>query len=507
MSYGEKPTFSVTMRNIVKLYGGAYALKNGFIHLRCGQIHALVGENGAGKSTLMKVLAGAIPKNGGEIYINGEKTEINSPFESKKLGISIVYQEFALAPDLTVAENIYMDQIAQTRSLINWKQLKQDTQELLGRLGFEEIKATEYVYKLPVAHQQVVEICKSLQSADTKVLVLDEPTAVLTFGEIEKLFGLLRKLKQEGVCIVYISHRMEEIYEICDWVSVMKDGEFIAEHKVSEIEKEKLISEMVGRELSAMFPKRKHRTLGETILNVENLSSGREVRNVSFSLRQGEILGFSGLVGAGRTETMQAIFGDRKKEGGKVCFMGNEVEFRNPKEAVRAGLGMLSEDRKAFGILLDQPIRINTTIARLNNVCRGGSVGFLKLKEEKRDVEQLLLNLSVKYGSIEDDVSSLSGGNQQKISIAKWLYSKCQCVILDEPTRGVDVGAKLEIYKIINELVDANVGVIVISSEMLEIIGICDRVIVMRSGVVTGEITELEQLTEDTLIRLAMGIA
>lgn len=497
---------AVEIKNIVKKYGGVFALKNGNLKLNPGEAHALVGENGAGKSTLMKVLAGAVSRDGGTILIDGKEVDIHSAADSRKMGISVVYQEFALAPDLTVAENIYIDQLTGNRGFINWTKLNKDAQDLLCRLGFANIKAAEYVYNLSVAHQQVVEICKSL-SRDTKVLVLDEPTAVLTFTEIKKLFGLLRTLKEQGVCIVYISHRMEEIYEICDKATIMKDGEFISEHRICEINKEQLINKMVGRELKELFPARSKVKLGEEILKVENLTSGNEVKNVSFNLHKGEILGFCGLVGAGRTETFQTIFGARKKDEGKVFFQGEEVEFKNPQNAVSSGLGMLSEDRKAFGILLNQSIRINTTITRLKGICRGFSGGFLKLQDEKKQVEELLKDLAVKYNDIEDDVSSLSGGNQQKVAIAKWLFSKCSCVVLDEPTRGVDVGAKTEIYRIINKLVDRGIGVIVISSEMPEIIGICDRVVVMRNGQVAGELSSKELITEERMIHLEMGTA
>jgi len=491
------------MKNIVKQYGGVYALKDGCIRLEKGQIHALMGENGAGKSTMMKVLSGAIQRDGGEIYIDGAAVDINSPLDSKRLGISIVYQEFVLAPDLTVAENIYIDHLTGTRgTLINWRSLNRKAQLLLDSLSFSNIKAGTQVGRLSVAYQQVVEICKSL-SRNTKVLVLDEPTAVLTFNEIEKLFELLETLKRQGVCIVYVSHRMEEIFRICDKVTILKDGEFIGEHNIADITKEQLINSMVGRELKDLFPRGERIEPGGEVLRVENLSSGAMVNNVSFSLREGEVLGVYGLVGAGRTEAMQAVYGAAKRDGGTVAFRGKPAAFKSPGHAVRAGLGMLPEDRKAQGVLLKQSIRVNTTISRMGAVCNTG--GFLKKRQEAKMVRELLDELSVRYADIENDVSSLSGGNQQKVSIAKWLFSQCSCIIFDEPTRGVDVGAKVEIYKIINKLVTQGVGVIVISSEMLEIIGICDRVVVMQGGAVTGELSGGD-ITESNLIRLAMGI-
>ena len=495
--------YRLEMKNIDKHFGGVYSLKNAQLKVKPGEIHALMGENGAGKSTLMKILSGAITRDGGEILMEGKPVKILSPKDGKRLGVSIIYQEFVLAPDLTVAENIFIDRLAAKGSLaINWSKLYKDTEKLLASLGFEEIGAKTKIRELSVAYQQVVEICKAL-SRNTKILVLDEPTAVLTFSEIEKLFDLLRELKSQGVSIIYISHRLEEVYQLCDHVTILKDGEYVNDYNISDIDKNSLINSMVGRELTDLFPKRES-NIGEEVLRVENLCSGNKVKNVSFTLHKGEVLGFSGLVGAGRTESMSVIFGADKKDTGKVIFKGKEVNFKRPKQAVKNGLGMLPEDRKQQGVLLDQSIKINTTLSNIKNITR--ALGIIKGKKEKATVKQLLTDLAVKYASMEDNVSSLSGGNQQKIAIAKWLCADCDVIIFDEPTRGVDVGAKVEIYKIINQLAQEGVGIIMISSEMPEIIGMCDRAVVMKGGAIVGEL-DSHEINENNLINLAMGVS
>ncbi len=492
----------VELLNISKRFGGVYALKDVSLCIKKGEIHALVGENGAGKSTLMKILAGAISKDTGTIRIDGQEVEINSPRAGKQMGISTIYQEFMLAPHLTVAENIFLDRLVQNGKLINWKKLKSDAADILEKLGFGNIDPSKRVGELSVAYQQVVEICKNL-STNAKVLVLDEPTAVLTFSEIEKLFSLIRKLKQEGVSVIYISHRLEEIFELCDSITVLKDGTFVKEVRKDDINKQSLINAMVGRELSTLFPERKAQ-IGNVAMKVEGLHVDKTVKDVSFEVRCGEVLGFSGLVGSGRTETMRAIFGADKKQSGKIQFFGKEIDFKSPKEAVKSRLGLLPEDRKQQGVLLKQSIRINTTLSSLRKV--ENIPGWIKKKKDIEVTEKILEQLSTKYGSMEDDVSSLSGGNQQKVALAKWLAADCECIILDEPTRGVDVGAKVEIYKNINDLAAQGKAIIMISSEMEEIIGMCDRAIIMRQGMVVGELAK-EELSENNLINLAMGVS
>lgn len=494
--------YRLEMKNITKHFGGVKALTNVSFSVRPGEIHALVGENGAGKSTLMKILSGAYKRDAGEICIDGESVNINSPKNGKDLGIAVIYQEFMLAQDLTVAENIFIDQLTSGRLIINWSKLRKRAEEQLGRLGFEDIRPVEKVGNLSVAYQQVVEICKNL-TGNAKVLVLDEPTAVLTFTEIEKLFAILKKLKEENVSIIYISHRLEEVFEISDRITVLKDGECVGTVAADSVDKESLAKMMVGRELKKMFPERKP-VIGEEILRVNGLKAGKMVQDVSFYLRKGEILGFSGIVGAGRTETMRAVFGVDAREQGEVFYFGKKVKFKHCREAIREGLGLLPEDRKKQGLLLRLPIRDNVTLTVLYSKI-ANKLGMINPAKEKKYAKELLDGIHTKYGSMEDFAGSLSGGNQQKVALAKWIAADCRCIILDEPTRGVDVGSKAEIYKLMNELAAKGIGIIMISSEMTELIGMCDRIMVMRNGKISGEFLG-DEIGEDNLIKAAMGV-
>lgn len=494
--------YKLEMRNITKSFGGVRALTGVSLRVKKGEIHALLGENGAGKSTLMKILSGAYQKDGGEILIDGKPVKIDSPRESKNNGVAVIYQELMLAPHLTVAENIFIDNLANGSVFINWKKLREETNKLLGSLGFDDINPNAVCGELSVAYQQVVEICKNL-SRNAKILVLDEPTSVLTFKETEHLFDILNHLKEQGISIIYISHRLEEIFRICDTITVIKDGAYVDTVKTKEIDKNSLVKLMVGREMTDMFPERKAK-IGDVVLKAEGICSGTSVQNVSFEVRAGEVLGFSGLVGAGRTETMRAIFGADKMDSGKVTFLGEEVHFKNPKAAVRKKLGMLPEDRKVQGLLLEQSIRINTTLTCMDKITDKSRCIILHRKE-KDFVKEILSKIRTKYASTEDDVSSLSGGNQQKIALSKWIAANCKCIIFDEPTRGVDVGAKVEIYNVMNQCAAEGVAVIMISSEMPEIIGMCDRAIVMSRGRVTGELSR-DELTENNMIKLAMEV-
>ncbi len=491
--------YRLEMRNITKHFGGVKALTDVSLKVEPGEIHALIGENGAGKSTLMKILSGAYVRDSGQIFIDGKEVKISDPKESKDQGVAIIYQEFMLAPDLTVAENIYIDKLSAGKKFINWKELRNNAREQLERLGFGDIDPNTKCGSLSVAYQQVVEICKCL-TRNAKILVFDEPTAVLTFSEIKKLFSVIKKLKEEGVSIIYISHRLEEIFELSQHISVLKDGTYVGTVKTKEFDKDRLVNMMIGREMTEMFPER-HAKIGETILEVQNLCAGM-VQDVSFSVKAGEVLGFNGLVGAGRTETMRALFGADKKESGKVIYFGKEVDWKNPKQAIAEKFGLLPEDRKKQGLLLQQSIRMNTTLACLNKITK---LGFINHKSEKEFVKETLASIQTKYNSTEDNANSLSGGNQQKIALAKWIAADCKCIVFDEPTRGVDVGAKTEIYKVINNLAENGVAVIIISSEMPEIIGMCDRVLVMRNGKISGEVRK-EELTENALIKFAMGV-
>ena len=449
----------------------------------------------------MKILAGAVSADSGIIEIDGKPATIRSPKDSRDLGVSIIYQEFVLAPQLSVAENIFLDRLSEKSGIVNWKKINAAAKKLLMEMGFDMIDPRKQIGSMPVAYQQIVEICKSL-SQDAHILILDEPTAVLTFGEIERLFGIVKKLKDCGWGIIYISHRLEEVFQICDTATILKDGEFVGEYDVNTLTKRELVNLMVGRTMSNYYPARDH-NIGKTVLSVSHLAAGSSVKDVSFYVRAGEVLGISGLVGAGRTESMRAIFGIDKIDSGEILLNGKSVRFSSPDAAVKAGIGFLPEDRKNEGVVLSQSIRFNTTLSNIGSFSRFGINSYSK---ERKIAEELLTKLHTKYGGLEDPVSSLSGGNQQKVALAKWLAANCQVIILDEPTRGVDVGAKSEIYSIINSLAQDGAAVIMISSEMEEIINMCDRAVVMRQGIVTGELDKKE-LNEQGLIALAMGVA
>ena len=497
---------AVVMKGISKHFGGVQALDNVDFEARAGEVHALMGENGAGKSTLIKVLAGAYSKDAGEVQIVAGTTGTAKTGTAKTSGdthksVAVIYQEFALAPDLTVAENIYIDDLGDSRGIIHWQALKSKAEALLQKLGFTNIDVLQPVSELSVAYQQVVEICKALQR-DAKVLVLDEPTAVLTKREIDKLFEIIAELRAKGVCVIYISHRIEEVFAICDRITVLKDGRKVGTVKVGEINREQLVTMMIGREMKDYFPPRQVE-IGEVIFQANHLNCGTMVRDVSIRVRRGEVLGISGLVGAGRTETFRAIFGADKKDSGEIIIDGKEVKISSPQDAVACGVGMLPEDRKQHGVLLDQSIKINGTLTILNRLTK--SLGRIDRAKEDDIVGNLVKKLHAKIGSADDQVNSLSGGNQQKVALMKWIASNSKVLLLDEPTRGVDVGAKAEIYKIINELAAQGVGIIITSSEMPEIIGMADRVIVMRNGMVAGELGK-DMINELNLIKLAMGV-
>ena len=493
--------YKLEMKGITKRFGKVTALHDVSLNVKPGEIHALVGENGAGKSTLMKILSGAYTKDEGTILVDGKEVNIDGSRSSMNLGIAIIYQEFMLAPDLTVAENIFIDRLSSGGVAINWSKLRSDAREQLDKLGFGDINPNAKCGSLSVAYQQVVEICKCL-ARNARVLVFDEPTAVLTFKEVRKLFEIIKRLKEEGVSIVYISHRMEEIFELSDRITVLKDGGYVTTLNTADTDQRSLVNLMVGREMKDMFPPR-HASIGETVLKVENLQAGKMVQGVSFEAHSGEVLGFYGLVGAGRTETMRAIFGADKKDSGKVYYFGKEVNWKSPKEAVSEQFGLLPEDRKKQGLLLEQSIRMNTTLACLKT--KIAPKGLINHRSEKNLVKQQLASIQTKYGDTEDNANTLSGGNQQKIALAKWMTADCKCIVFDEPTRGVDVGAKVEIFNVMNSLAEKGVAIIMISSEMPEVIGMCDRVEIMRNGKITGELNKTE-LSEDALIAFAMGV-
>lgn len=491
----------VEMIGIAKHFGGVKALKNVSFAANAGEIHALMGENGAGKSTLMKTLAGAYIRDAGEIRLGGEVVDIHSPSQALNLGVTVIYQELVLAPHLSVAENIFIDHLSEGGFFLKHRHIETEARKALAEIGFTNIDVSRPVGELSIAYQQVVEICKAL-TRRSKVLVLDEPTAVLTSHETEKLFELLFQLRDRGVCIIYVSHRLDEIFHICDRATVLKDGETVGTVNIGEMTQHELINMMIGRELSNLFPSR-HTQIGDTVLSVEGLHAGAMVHDVSFTLRAGEVLGFAGLVGAGRTETMRAVFGADPRDSGRIVLKGREISPKSPKEAIREGIGLLPEDRKAQGVLLEMSVRVNGTLRPDSPYVN--QFGFIDGPGEARGVQALVDQLSIKTASVESNVGDLSGGNQQKVALMKWVDMGSDVLIVDEPTRGVDVGAKIEIYNVINRLAQKGVGMIVVSSEMTELIGICDRVIVMREGRIAGEVTG-DDIREDKMISLAMGL-
>ena len=494
--------YKLEMLKIKKRFGGVEALKSVDLRVKPGEIHALVGENGAGKSTLMKVLSGVYTPDEGEIYIDGKKIKITDTKSAFSNGISVIYQEFALARDISVAENIFLDDLAAGRKTIRWRQMNSRAHDLLGKLNFGQINEKSIVSDLSVAYQQVVEICKAL-SKDASILVLDEPTALLASSESEQLFKLLQHLKSHGTTIIYISHRLDEIFRICDRITVLKDGCYIDTVEKSMIDDKKLVNMMIGRDLKDYFPHR-NAVIGETLLEVSNLKSGKKINDVSFRVRRGEVLGFAGLVGSGRTETARAIYGVDKYKSGKILLNGKQVTIKSTKNALEMGIGFLSEDRKNQGVLLELPIKYNITLSVIKKFCK--LFGSINNKKENEFVDSMVKRLNIKTDSIISLVANLSGGNQQKVSIAKLLATESEVLIFDEPTRGIDVGAKIEIYNIINHLAEEGYAIIMISSEMEEVIGMCDRCIVMRNGSVSGELNK-EELAEENIIRYAMGVA
>ncbi|MCW6508883.1 sugar ABC transporter ATP-binding protein [Lichenifustis flavocetrariae] len=486
----------VAMTGIQKRFGGLAALKGVDFSLRAGEVHALLGENGAGKSTMMGVLSGKLAPDGGTIMFADKPVRFGSPRDAIDVGIEMIHQEMALAPDLSVAENIFLGSLP---PMISWFALRRKARVLIERLGFA-IDPAARVGDLTVAHQQVVEIAKAL-SRDAKVIIFDEPTAVLAARDAEQLLRIIRELSASGVGVVYISHRLDEVLRISDRMTVMKDGGFVGTVTPKDTGVNDLIRMMVGRPLSALYGTRIAHDLGAEVLRVEHLSAGLRVKDVSFTLRAGEILGLGGLVGSGRTEVARLIFGADKRDAGRILLNGKEAALRHPGQAVKAGIGLVPEDRKRQGVVLDMSIRVNTTMARMAPVTSGG---FIRWAKERATVMKLAESLRLKMAGPEAPASSLSGGNQQKVVLAKWLHVDGPVMILDEPTRGVDVGAKAEIYTIIHRLAAEGRAVIVISSEHQELFALCDRVLVMGEGRLRGELTP-DLYSEENLLSLAIG--
>ncbi len=505
------------MENISKEFPGVKALDRVNFEARAGELLALMGENGAGKSTLMKVLSGVwpYPSYTGELRIRGEVKRFANTREAEHAGIGIIYQELNLIPELDVAENIFLDrQFTTPLGRIDWNRLYSETAKLLDSLGIREFKPTDKVKSLTVGKQQMVEIAKAL-SMKASILVLDEPTSALSDKEVQELFRIIRKLKADNVCMCYISHKMEEIEQIADRVVVLRDGQTIGDvTPIREITIDQIISRMVGRDLQDLFPARENYGKGEKILDVRNLAvdhptipGEKRVKPASFEVFRGEILGIAGLMGAGRTELVEGIFGVHPdKTQGEILIDGKPVRIRSPRDAIDNGIALLTEDRKALGLFLDQSVAFNTTITSLKSIS-DSFLGTISRSREIRLVGEYVRKLGVKTPTIETVIKTLSGGNQQKVIIGKWLNTEPKIFILDEPTRGIDIGAKVEIYKLLHALAEQGVAVIMISSELPEILGMSDRILVMCEGRIAGEFNRSAATKEKVMEYATGGIA
>ena len=489
----------IEMSGIMKSFGGNTVLNNAGFQLKSGEVHALMGENGAGKSTLMKILTGVYTKDGGTILVDGREVEYKSAKEAENAGIVFIHQELNVLFDLTVEENMFLGkEIKNKFGVCKTKEMRTKVKEILNRLGVQ-ISPTERMDRLSVGQQQMIEIAKALM-VDAKVLIMDEPTAALTQRETEVLFEVIQSLREKGVSIVYISHRMEEIFELCDRITILRDGVYIGTENIAEITMNDVVKMMIGREIGERYPVRDCK-IGKTMFEVQNLTLENTFENISFSVKEGEILGVSGLMGAGRTEIMNSIFGSLPYTSGKIMIDGKELKKISPSVAMKHGIGFITEDRKVEGLLLDKDIKTNIALANLSRISKNG---VLQKKKEKELVQNGIKELNIKCFDANHICEKLSGGNQQKVVFAKWVYTNPKLLILDEPTRGVDIGAKKEIYQIMNDLAKKGVAIIMVSSELPEILGMSDRVLVIHEGKVGG-ILKKEEASEEKIMTLATG--
>lgn len=488
----------IQLKGIHKSFGPVSVLKGVDFELLPGEIHALMGENGAGKSTLMKVMTGLHSQDEGKIIIDGELRQFKHPKEAESEGIAFIHQELNILPEMTVTENLFLGrELTGPFGMIKQQEMKRRAREYLAELNvFMEVD--ELARNLSVGQQQMIEIAKALMT-DAKVIVMDEPTAALTDREIQALFAVSRALRDQGVSIIYISHRMEEIFELCDRITVLRDGQSISTRPIQETSFEETVRDMVGREIGERYPTRESK-LGDVVLEVEELI-GNRFHNVSFNVRAGEIVGFSGLMGAGRTEVMRALFGADAHQSGVIKLNGKQVRIKTPADAIKHGIAFLTEDRKGEGLLLDFSLRENLSLPTLDKRTKGT---IISKQKEAAFAENYLQKLRVKHHSMEQKVKSLSGGNQQKIVLGKWLGVEPDVLILDEPTRGVDVGAKKEIYNIMCDLAESGVAIVMVSSDLPEVLGMSDRIVVMREGVVTGTLLK-DEATQEKVMTYATG--
>lgn len=484
------------MKGICKSFNGVPALRDVQLTLESGEVHALLGENGAGKSTLIKILGGIYSKDSGEVYIDGKQVEITNVKEARANGISIIHQELMMLPQMSIYENVFLGQEYKNNGFVKRNEMIQKTQEMLEFFSLE-LDPREKLGHLPIAQQQIIEIIRAI-SFGARIIVMDEPTSSLSDKEVEFLFNAIRRLKKQNVGIIYISHRMSELDEIADRVTVMRDGGYVSTEIVKEVTREQLITKMVGRTLGDYYI-HTHTPSDEVVFKVNDYSDGNMVHNASFELKKGEVLGFAGLVGAGRSELMNAVFGVSKKTSGSLEMDGKPLEIHGVKDAMKAGIALVPEDRKFEALYPDQSVRYNMTIEVMNKFLKAGSYNK---KTEKSIVDEYVEKMSVKLASPEQKIVRLSGGNQQKVIIGRWLATDPKILILDEPTRGVDVGAKMEIYDIIDNLAKEGVSIIVVSSELPEVLGICDRIVVMGEGKIRG-ILDREEANQEKIMSLA----
>ena len=489
----------IEMKGINKAFGSNQVLHDAGFVLEDGEVHALMGENGAGKSTLMKILTGVYKKDAGTITIDGKEVNFKNPQEAEKAGIVFIYQELNVLYDLTVEENLFMGkEITKFFGICDKKAMRAKAQEVMEKMGVN-IPVDAVMSDLSVGQQQMVEICKALM-VDAKVLIMDEPTAALTERETESLFKVMKSLREKGVSIVYISHRMEEIFELCDRITILRDGSYIGTEKISGIDMDGVVRMMIGREIGERFPKRDVK-IGDVVLRVEGLTREGLFHDVSFDVRAGEVLGVAGLMGAGRTEIMRAIFGCIPKDQGNIYIEGQKVRIKNPEQAIKAGIGFITEDRKTEGLLLEKSISDNIEIVNLKTVSQKG---VLSRKKEKDLVKKEIEEFHIKCFGPWHECNNLSGGNQQKVVLAKWIATNPKILILDEPTRGVDIGAKKEIYNVINQMAALGVAVVMVSSELPEVLGMSDRIMVVREGEVRG-VLDGKAADQEKIMTLATG--
>jgi len=485
------------LKHISKYYPGVTALDDVSLNVRRGEIHALIGENGAGKSTLIKTCSGAIEPSAGEIVINGKRFKSMTPKLSEENGIGVIYQEFNLVGDLTVAENIFLGRAIRKGLIVDFAAMEKKAQVILDSLNIK-IKPSTMVKNLSVGYQQMVEIAKAM-SQNAQVLIMDEPSAPLTNAEVESMFAVVDLLKSRGVTIIYISHRLEEIFRLSDRITVLRDGQYVTTLITKDTNEDELIKYMVGRQLHEVYPPRKPECIQDEVIFEAKSVCGNGDKDISFQLHKGEVLGLGGLVGAGRTEFAEMVFGAEKKTSGQFFFKGKEINPQTPKEAIKIGIGLVPEDRKAKGALLGLSIQENINMPIYHRTARFAMIDY---KRAKKTAQQYREEISIKTPSLEQKVKNLSGGNQQKVILAKWLAAESELLIFDEPTRGIDVGAKQEIYTLINELVEQGKAVLMISSEMEELMGMSDRIIILAEGCVSGEIAKPE-FNQETIMQLA----